>query len=234
MRRGTPTPAKPPQQAIGASLSLSFHLGGQIHQGHVQSGCNGPQRRPRRVCAPELDVRQRPRAEARTVGKRLLRFPTLLAQPAQHRSERRVRGLIPLWHSGETDRAGTATARALALPGLPTRVGGGTLGVPNEKRPGDVGASRGRPDLIRRSDTMKRKAPLILAVLVSLMLPAAAGAHQKHHNAKPAHHALRHHRAHKSAVEEATWAEWRIDMAEAGYPQEETEELEMTAVEEES
>jgi hypothetical protein len=79
-----------------------------------------------------------------------------------------------------------------------------------------------------------KRAALILATLALLALPAGAEARAHHHHAK--HHALRHHRAHKAQLircegpvggpEEPVWAEWRADMAAAGFSSEETEELE--------
>jgi LmbE family N-acetylglucosaminyl deacetylase len=85
---------------------------------------------------------------------------------------------------------------------------------------------------------MRKLATLTAAVLSSLLLmvPSEAGAHGHRHHRK-AHHAAKHH-AHRAQVEgcevpgEPTWAEWRVDMAGAGFTQEETAAIEMTPAEE--
>lgn len=86
---------------------------------------------------------------------------------------------------------------------------------------------------------MIRKLAALLAVSALALTPAVADAHSRHH--RHHHHAHKAHRAStpvyfdstSETVEEVTWAQWREDMAEAGFTAEETAELEMTPAEEE-
>ncbi len=76
---------------------------------------------------------------------------------------------------------------------------------------------------------MLKIAPLILAAL-ALALPGSAVASTPHSHHHKAHHA-KAHRAQVAGCEgpqdPVTWAEWRVDMAAAGFTPDETAELEV-------
>lgn len=85
---------------------------------------------------------------------------------------------------------------------------------------------------------MTKKFVLTLTAVVVLALPGVAQAHKTHHtrhHSKPAHHYVI--KAQKADVAlcneapeqpwEATWAEWRAEMAEVGFTSQETAELEV-------